>query len=272
MASYLRSCEAIGSYIIPSILSSNNATDSKLLELHWNDSVNAFRCLAHKLIDTFEFCSILVNALDDTLSEQSVIKKQLRTILLKCEVFYEHIEENLDHLYAMKTSMLELYIKDFKVMIDECRASLRSSIELSRLRKRFCILLSVIRNIEISLSSSVKEPPVDEIISLEERQLGQEHVSSPNVCKNISFQVAGSHFNDSLKLATDLDVFISNTDPVTCDRVLHQLSFVRAANAIKEAVQPRDTIVRQLNKRKYLHNSLLICANFNFNRIVVAIL
>lgn len=216
LQSCLGSCEAVGSYLIPAILTSANKIDSKLLEQHWNESLYVFRRFAHDVIDTLAFCSILIDTIDDIVSKlrKTFDKNNVRMLLHHCEVLHEHIQQNHDDLGMTETSALRLYFDDFKVMINECKACLRLTIDLPRLRKRFSILLSVLKKIEKFLESHTADEGTtyEKPSKAEDRPFTFGHVTAPNDSKLAA--IATRPISDSLEMAIDLDEFISKNGSV----------------------------------------------------------
>lgn len=209
----MSSCEAVGSYLIPSILASNNNIDSKLLEQHWNEAVSIFRAQAQEVIDTLAFCSVLIDTVDDIVSKlrKTLDKHDVRMALYQCDVLHEHILHNHKDLGMAETSALRLYHDDFKIMINECKACLRTTIDLPRLRKRFSILLSVLKNIEKSLEKR-DEKLEKNTTGVGSKQFAFGHVTAPNDSKFAP--IASKPISDSLEMAIDLDEFISKKGSV----------------------------------------------------------
>lgn len=134
--------------------------------------------------------------------------------LHQCEVFQEHIHQNRNDLGMTETSALKLYYDDFKLMNNECKACLRSTIDLTRLRKRFSILLSVLKNIEKTLEArNAHDGKTDRSISIAANKpftFGE--VTAPNNSKHAPIEMKS--ITDSLEMAIDLDEFISRDGSV----------------------------------------------------------
>lgn len=215
LQSCLSSVEALGSYLIPSALAKHYAGDFKLLEQHWNDSINIFRSCVHEAIDTPAFCSVLIDTMDDIVSQlrTTLDTNNIRVALQQCEVLLEHIQLNQNDNGKTK-SVLRLYYGDLRIMITECQACLRSSIGLSRLRKRFCILLSVLRNIEKFLEyQNIDAGEIDQQQSCFKIKPST-HVreNTSNNCKTESNEAKPDY--NSLEMAMDLDEFISKNGSI----------------------------------------------------------
>lgn len=180
--------------------------------------MNVFRCCAHEVIDTLAFCSVLIDAIDGVVYKlrQTADKKDLRSALHQCEVLHEHIQQNHKDLGMTETSALQLYSDDFKVMINECKACLASTIDPTRVRKRFRILLSVLKNIQKSLENHNSDKKCS---GAESKAFTFGHVTAPSDSK-IASNVVKS-ISDSLEMAIDLDEFISKNGCVTHGSVFY---------------------------------------------------
>lgn len=251
MQSCLGSCEAVGSYLIPSIYAPNQNIDSELLEQHWVDSVNVFRCCVQGVIDTLAFCSVLIDTFDGlvTKSWKTFDKHNLRMALHQCEVFNEHIEQNHSNIGLSESAALKLYYDDLKVMINECKACLRSTIDLPRLRKRFNILLSVLINIEKSLENrNANEEKTDKTESgTRSKVFTFGHVSTPNDSNRAP--IAMKTISDSLEMATELDEFISRNGSATHGSVFYETK--RKHWQLQSFVHNSSKIKGDLHSRKY---------------------
>lgn len=203
MKSCLSSCEAVGSDLIAAILSSNHDMEAKFLAEHWNDSATIFRRCTQDIIDTTAFCSILVDILDEAVSSlrnrANNVNDVLRNALHRCDIFREHIQQNDKNLRINEMAAFQLHFDDFKMMINEAKASLKSTSDVSRLCKRFGILLAVVRNIETSLESC---------------NVGKGNsvnVTNTSAIENklIALDLPHTAHRDNFDIATDLDRFIS---------------------------------------------------------------
>lgn len=149
LQSCLSSCEALGLDLIPAILSQSGSRATQLLERHWDDSVKMFRHCVHEIINTSAFCSIVVDSVDESLRriDRHFDKDELRRALSQCDVFSEHARINEQVIGQRDSPRLQLHFDDFRMMITECKASLRTNIDPSRVRKRFAILSSTLKSI-----------------------------------------------------------------------------------------------------------------------------
>lgn len=233
--------------------------------MHWNDSVNVFRCCAHEVIDTLAFCSVLIDTIDGVVYKlrQTPDKKDLRMALHQCEVLHEHIQHNHKDLGMTETSALRLYSDDFKVMINECNACLASTIDPTRLRKRFRILLSVLKNIQKSLENHNSDKKCS---GAESKAFTFGHVTAPNDSKLASN--AMKPMSDSLEMAIDLDEFISKKGCVTHGSVFYDTkkkhsqlqSFAQNSSSFQgDEYTPRDGIAPKRASKRKLH-----CEIYNF--------
>lgn len=260
LQSCLASCEALGSYLIPAILSSNES-DTTFLEEHWNVSVNSFRQCAQEVIDTHAFCLILIDTINEIIRK---LKKKfdndlLKTILLQCDVLQEHMQHNYRELGLHNESALKLYYEDFKLMINECKACLRTSIDQIRIRKRFKILLSVIKNVERSL---ILKESKNETSANKPLTFGNVSVPEDSDNKEICY----NRITESLEVAIDLDEFIFKNDTVrktlehrsnifydTTRKQKHMHSFAHSSQKLMSEANLKKDIActKRASKREY---------------------
>lgn len=229
--SCLASCEALDSCLIPSIFSSNaNEHHSKLLESHWYEEINGFKCFVQSVIDTNMFCLNLIDAFDETLKEaaKNFDAHRMNTLLQQCDILCEHFKCNYSDLGLDKESKTRLYYDDFLLMVNECKAAVekQDSIEHGRIVKRFKILLSVLKKIELSINS--QDSP-------NKTNLGKSFtfgdVTMPR--KNSATIIVDKKITDSLEVLVDFDEFISRSEDN------QQTSLARSSSPSKLGVSMR---------------------------------
>ncbi|EDS38857.1 serendipity locus protein alpha [Culex quinquefasciatus] len=168
-ASTIRSClasvEALDSYLIPSIYVPCNH-HSNLLEAHWLEESSLLRYHVQRIIDSNAFSSALIEILDSGIDHlnDSFEPMEATKLLAKAEVFRQHLEFNGSELCLFQEP-LKIHFEDFKMMLLECKAILRCSVEdrtiaTDRILKRFRILLTKLRKIQLAVGKS-KEPTKD---------------------------------------------------------------------------------------------------------------
>lgn len=161
--SILRSClaslESLDMNLVPSIFS-NCGAHTDILENHWKSEVKMLQYYVQEIIDTNAFCSsfieILTNSIDRIVLEYD--KAVVEEILKKTEVLHQHFLVNFDNLKLGNDSTGKIYFDDFKLIVNECKASLQCSEEIhpDRIVKRLKILKSIVKKLQKSFEGSVK--------------------------------------------------------------------------------------------------------------------
>uniref|UniRef100_A0A8D8JRF0 Serendipity locus protein alpha n=2 Tax=Culex pipiens TaxID=7175 RepID=A0A8D8JRF0_CULPI len=171
-ASTIRSClasvEALDSYLIPSIYVPCNH-HSNLLEAHWLEESSLLRYHVQRIIDSNAFSSALIEILDSGIDHlnDSFEPMEANKLLAKAEVFRQHLEFNGSELFLFHEP-LKIHFEDFKMMLLECKAILRCSAEdptiaTDRILKRFRILLTKLRKIQLAISVGKSKEPTKEV-------------------------------------------------------------------------------------------------------------
>lgn len=215
LRSCLASCEALDSCLIPSIFTVHSEQHSKLLEEHWWEEITYFRRCVQDIIDSDAFCVSLIDKLSDTIKElnQTFDLDVVKRSLIWCDVLYEHLQLNYTELKLHVESPAKLHYDDFKMMLNECKAILKSneSIDNERITKRLRILRSVLKKFESTLNVKGKEDQPDAMGVAKEpssftfgnlTQLSQHDLAKPLVDEH--------KLSDSLVVAIDMDEFLKS--------------------------------------------------------------
>ncbi|GAB0086360.1 Serendipity locus protein alpha [Sergentomyia squamirostris] len=161
--SVLRSClassECLDSALLPSICR-ESGHHSKILEEHWRDEMKIFQREIQRIIDTDAFCTSIIDAVSSVLedSTQSGDPEILQTLLQQLHILQIHLQINKTNLQLDGNSHREKNYHDFHKMLAECDAALQlrlmENIEMSRITKRFRILLAVLKRFHKSLGNT----------------------------------------------------------------------------------------------------------------------
>lgn len=223
--SHLQSClatfEALSVNLISSMASKQFECDAEYLEKHWNETVNQFRCSVHEIINTQAFSLVLIDSTYETLNDltdANVDRDALKALLNRCTVLYEHIQINANELRLNEESKLKLSVDDFKLMMNECKACINTKIDVDvkRIRKRFNILLSVLKNISRSSAPVVANGDGDN--DQENKPFVFGDVTAPN--DNIGLKTMNETdnspmgANESMAVVVDLNEFIAKNQTV----------------------------------------------------------
>lgn len=263
--SHLQSCmatfEALSVNLVSSIASTQFEHDAAYLEKHWNETVNQFRCSVHEIINTQAFSMVLIDSMYESLSdltESSIDRSALKAILNRCNVLYEHIQINANELQLNRESQLKLYADDFRMMMSECKACINTKIDIDvkRIRKRFNILLSVIKNI-----AKVSVPiPAKGDNDQENKPFTFGDVTAPTddmALKTMNDSDVGQIApNESMAVIVDLNEFISKNETVHKQLTHRSEVFYQPGHGKK--MIPRFSMVASVGKtplKKDMHNS-----------------
>ncbi|XP_021707680.1 serendipity locus protein alpha [Aedes aegypti] len=183
-ASDIRSClasvEALDSYLIPSFYV-NCEHHSKLLEDHWLEESALLRCHVQRIIDSNAFALCLIEILEAGIDRlvESFNSMDAENLVRKANVFKQHIEINAGDLNLHQTETLKIHFEDFKMMTLECKAIVKCFeedplIETDRILKRFRVLLSKLRKVQLSISAGkVSQPSKGAAVDLLPRNVAQ---------------------------------------------------------------------------------------------------
>ncbi|EAT48068.1 AAEL000900-PA [Aedes aegypti] len=183
-ASDIRSClasvEALDSYLIPSFYV-NCEHHSKLLEDHWLEESALLRCHVQRIIDSNAFALCLIEILEAGIDRlvESFNSMDAENLVRKANVFKQHMEINAGDLNLHQTETLKIHFEDFKMMTLECKAIVKCFeedrlIETDRILKRFRVLLSKLRKVQLSISAGkVSQPSKGAAVDLLPRNVAQ---------------------------------------------------------------------------------------------------
>lgn len=172
--------EALDSYLIPSFYV-NCEHHSKLLEDHWLEESALLRCHVQRIIDSNAFALCLIEILEAGIDRlvESFNSMDAENLVRKANVFKQHMEINAGDLNLHQTETLKIHFEDFKMMTLECKAIVKCFeedplIETDRILKRFRVLLSKLRKVQLSISAGkVSQPSKGAAVDLLPRNVAQ---------------------------------------------------------------------------------------------------
>lgn len=238
--------------------------DCEYLEKHWNETINQFRHSVHEIINTQAFCITLIDLMYEALAELTETKfnkNALKTILAQCSVLQEHIIVNAKELRLNEDTKMKLYFDDLKMMINECNACINSNndIDSKRIRKRFNILLSVIKNISKMATSNMEKNETNENEQNKPFTFGNVTMPADN---NIAMKSKNDSnhlkpLTESMDVIIDLNEFIAKNDTVRNELTHRSEVFYRSRHASKQMPKFSMVVTPDMKStlRKDLRNS-----------------
>uniref|UniRef100_A0A182Q0P1 Serendipity locus protein alpha n=1 Tax=Anopheles farauti TaxID=69004 RepID=A0A182Q0P1_9DIPT len=169
ISSAIRSClaslEALDSYLIPSLYLGSDQ-NSMLLEKHWLEESANLCHLVHKIIDSNAFALALIELFEVELEtlQQTFTLTQAIEMVHKAEIFLQHLEINSAEV-KLQDEILSIHYGDYRTMVLECRAIVKcaerdSTIDSSRIVKRFRVLQGKLRKVQTNIGSNNKDTKI----------------------------------------------------------------------------------------------------------------
>jgi Serendipity locus alpha protein (SRY-A) len=153
--SSLASLEALEPELVPSILSCNCESHSKILEQHWSEEIEQLETQISKIIDSGAFCKALLDIIEQCLRTNAANFDQnsIVDVVAKSKIFLLHLDMNEDLLNLRADGAVKFCIQDFNLILKECEAAVDyiGKIDAPRIIKRIKILNSTLKKLEEAL-------------------------------------------------------------------------------------------------------------------------